>query len=179
MSEDLPTYAAFDGPRCIARGTLADAAVAVRAAMGTGAAGPLLVFDCTTGQVVDLDLRGSPEEVAGRVTPGPARGRPKLGVVPREVTLLPQHWAWLNRQPGGASAMLRRLVDAARRSPDMRRREARDAAYRFIAAMAGDLPGFEEASRALFAGDAAGFTARLAAWPADVRDLAMEIAREA
>jgi len=170
-------FAAFDGPRCIARGGLVAVALAMKAAKEAGAAGPLLVFDGQTGRVVDLDLRGSPEEVAALLSPPPPRGRPRLGVIPREVTLLPQHWDWLNRQPGGASAVLRRLVDDAQRSPEMRRREARDAAYRFISAMAGDLPGFEEASRALFAGDIAGFEARMAAWPEDIRAQAMATLR--
>jgi hypothetical protein len=161
---------AFQGQCLLAQGRLHDVAMAVHAA---GASLPILVFDDASGAVIDLDLRGSAEDVAARL-PQPAargRGRPKLGVIPREVTLLPQHWDWLARQPGGASAALRRMIDQARRADAGRTeaRAAREAAWRFLHAMAGDLPGFEEACRALFAGDRDAFRARTAAWPADVR----------
>jgi hypothetical protein len=102
-------------------------------------------------------------------------------VTAREVTLLPRHWEWLAAQPGGASVALRKLVEAARREsegPD-RRRAAREAAYRFASALAGDRPGFEAMSRALFAGDAAGFAARIADWPTDIRDHLRTLASEA
>ena len=99
------------------------------------------------------------------------RGRPKLGVVAREVTLLPRHWEWLNAQPGGASVALRKLVEAARRDTltSDQKRLAREAAYRFMSTMAGDLPRFEEASRALFADDRTRLTTLIARWPGDVR----------
>jgi len=97
-------------------------------------------------------------------------GRPRLGVVGREVSLLPRHWDWLEAQPGGASAALRRLVDEARkRDPAQQRiRQAIEAAYRFMTALAGDRPGYEEATRALYAGDRARFASLIAAWPPDV-----------
>jgi uncharacterized protein len=180
---------AFVGSRLLLAGALDDVALAVKAATRE-ARDPILVFDDATGRVVDLDLRGSKSDIIARlpkiladgaVSPArcdasaePAqeaekrgRGRPKLGVVPREVTLLPRHWDWLAAQPGGASVTLRRLVDEARRSgaPLERQRDAREAAYRFMSAMAGNLPGFEEATRALFAGDAAKFASLVAAWP--------------
>jgi hypothetical protein len=106
------------------------------------------------------------------------RGRPRLGVVAREVTLLPRHWEWLNAQPGGASVALRKLVDDARRSSGDRDRQraARDAAYHFMSAMAGNLPHFEEASRALFADDRRRFTGQIATWPADIRDHVVKLA---
>lgn len=179
MPAAQPVAVAFENGRAIARGALADVARAVHAAISDETRGPVHVFDSMTGRIIELDLRGSADEIVGRLAPSPvpARGRPKLGVVAREVTLLPQHWDWLNRQPGGASAVLRRLVDEARRSPEQQRREARDAAYRFIFAVAGDLPGFEEASRALFAGDDTSFEARMADWPADIRAQAMAMLR--
>jgi hypothetical protein len=107
------------------------------------------------------------------------RGRPKLGVVAREITLLPRHWDWLAAQPGGASATLRRLVENARRDggAEGRQRAAREAAYRFLSAVAGNLPGYEEALRALFAGDAARFETQMADWPKDVRAYALRLAR--
>ncbi len=173
MSTSL-SYTAFAGTRRIAEGPLAEVAVAVKAAMTADPAATLLVFDDATGRVVDLDLRGEADEIAARyATPEAprARGRPKLGVVAREVTLLPRHWDWLNAQPGGASQALRRLIDEARRADDGRteRRLALEVAYRFMSAMAGNLPDFEEASRALFAGDRAGFAKQAARWPADIR----------
>jgi hypothetical protein len=181
--------ALFEGDRRIAAGPLAEVARAAHAAAARVAAGPLLAFDDATGQVIDLDLRGAPEDVAARLpalteafpapvedepaAPPPAvrgRGRPRLGVVAREVTLLPRHWAWLAGQPGGASVALRKLVERARREsagPDAARAR-RDAAYRVMSALAGDRPGFEAASRALFAGDRDGLRAATAAWPGDV-----------
>lgn len=165
---------AFEGHTLLRSGPLAEVALAARAA-----AGPVLVFDDTTGRVVDLDLRGSDAEIVARLAPPETaeaaeprgRGRPKLGVVGREVTLLPRHWEWLAAQPGGASVALRRLVDEARRagSAAQRLRAARDVAYRVMSALAGDLPGFEEASRALFAGDRFRFAQQAAAWPVDLR----------
>jgi hypothetical protein len=173
-------YTAFAGPKRLTAGTLADVAIAVKAM----ADAPVLVFDDATGRVVDLDLRGSEAEIRRRYAPrsgdesrkGP--GRPRLGVIPREVTLLPRHWEWLNAQPGGASVALRRLIDEARRShaaPD-RIRNAKEAAYRFMSAMAGDERGFEEAARALFAGDRPRFETETAAWPVDLRNHARLLA---
>ncbi|MBE9607542.1 DUF2239 family protein [Acetobacteraceae bacterium H6797] len=170
---------AFAGTRYLARGPLAEVALAVKAA---GTDETVLVFEDETGKVVDLDLRGSDAEIVARLAErdGPARGRgrPKLGVIAREVTLLPRHWDWLGAQPGGASQALRRLVEEAQRADGGRTaaRQAQEAAYRFISAMAGDLPGFEEASRALFAGDAAGFAARIQDWPTDLRLHALRLA---
>lgn len=174
MSDFLSTpCTAFDGSHRIASGPLVEVALAVKAAEGS-ATGPILIFDDHTGAQIDLDLRGSTAEIVARLTERSPRtpGRPKLGVVAREVTLLPRHWEWLAQQPGGASAALRRLVDEARRNDGGRseRRAAQEAAYRFLSAIAGNLPGFEEASRALFADDRDRFRAHGADWPADVRD---------
>ena len=154
---------AFDGHRLLAAGARLDVALALKRALEAGAAGPLLAFDDATGAVIDFDLSVSDADIATRLAePEPAprgRGRPKLGVVAREVTLLPRHWEWLAAQSGGASVALRRLVDEARRTDGgaTQARQAVGAAYRFLHAIAGDFPGFEEASRALFAGDREGF----------------------
>jgi hypothetical protein len=171
MDDSSGRYTAFVGERLLARGTAAQVAVALKAAFER-AETKVVVFDDASGRPVDFDLRGSEAEIAARHAPAeaPRRGRPKLGVVAREVTLLPRHWDWLAGQPGGASAALRRLVQAAMREaegPDAVRRR-REAAYRVMSALAGDLPGFEEASRALFAGDDARLRGLTAAWPADV-----------
>ena len=76
---------------------------------------------------------------------------------------------------------MRRLVEEARRAGEGRDRlrQAQEAAYRFMAAMAGDRPGFEEAARALFAPDRDRFAALTEAWPADIRDHARRLAAAA
>lgn len=180
--EAAATFVAFAGATRIASGSLAEAAVAAKRALDREAPGAVLVFNGETGAVVDLDLRGSEQDVAARLAPPaaetPRRGRPKLGVTPREVTLLPRHWEWLARQPGGASVALRKLVEAARKLEGEadRARTRREAAYRFMSAIGGDLPGFEEAARALFAGDLDQLGERTAAWPADIRDQTLRLA---
>jgi hypothetical protein len=184
------TFTAFEGQRRLATGPLADVALAVKRAGNTPA--PIAIFDDRTGRAVDLDLRGSDAEILARLPSDPSasspalsisseprgRGRPKLGVVAREVTLLPRHWEWLSAQTGGASVALRKLVDEARRnSGDKdRTREARDAAYHFMSAAAGNLPHFEEASRALFADDRRRFIAEVTDWPEDIRDHVLALA---
>src|SRR5436305_5101050 len=183
MSQHRPaTFTAFEGQRRLASGPLDQVALVVRRAEQR-AAERVAIFSDATGRAIDLDLRGSDDEIVARLPPDPAgpeaspserrgRGRPKLGVVAREVTLLPRHWEWLQSQPGGASVALRKLVEAARRAnaDKDRGRAARDAAYHFMSAMAGDLPRFEDASRALFANDREEFTRLIAAWPGDIRD---------
>src|SRR3954470_10703776 len=153
------TFTAFEGPRRLQSGVLAEVALAVKRVEGRSAQ-PIAIFSDTTGRAIDLDLRGSDAEIVARLPheqaiPPRGRGRPKLGVVAREATLLPRHWEWLNAQPGGASVSLRRLVDAARRTHGETDGvgAARDAACHYMAAKAGDRPHFEEPSRALFAGD--------------------------
>ena len=173
MTDALPTWTLFAGEQRLAVGAPAEVALAARSAAESDHEGPILAFDDLSGRVVDLDLRGSPAEVAARyapVIPPRPRGRPKLGVVAREVTLLPRHWEWLSAQPGGASVALRKLVDQARRSDAgaAERKARQEAAYRFMSSMAGDLPGYEEAIRALFADDRAAFDAQVKRWPADV-----------
>ena len=178
---------AFVDARLLAAGSLAEVATAVKAALDAAPAASILTFDDATGKVVDLDLRGTAAEIAARLAEPAAeesprgRGRPRLGVVAREVTLLPRHWDWLATQSGGASQALRRLIDEARRAGDgqARTRLARERAYRFMAAMAGDLPGFEEATRALFAGDGERFEAQMVSWPQDLRDYTLRLSAEA
>jgi hypothetical protein len=141
--------------------------------------GEVLVFDDTTGAQIDLDIRGKAHgQAAGQTAEPRGRGRPRLGVIAKEVTLLPQHWDWLNLQPGGASVALRKLVNEARRTSGDRDRvrASQEAAYRFLSARAGNLPGFEEATRALFAYDRRKFSELIAAWPEDVRDYVVKLA---
>ncbi|BDI05704.1 DUF2239 family protein [Sphaerotilus microaerophilus] len=191
---------AFTPARSLWRsGPLAEVALALHA---LGEAHPdLLVLDDGSGRVIDLDLRGSADDVLARLAPSAVaeaaptesagdadtagsnaargRGRPRLGVVPREVTLLPRHWDWLGSQPGGASVVLRRLVEDARRASAEadRARQAVEAAYQAMSTLASHLAGFEEASRALFAHDLAQFTACIAAWPEDLRSHLVRMAQ--
>lgn len=172
---------AFAGIERVAHGPREAVLAQLRSADPSAA---LLLFDDASGALIDLDLRAPPPEgvdqPAQRAQSEAPRsvGRPKLGVVAREVTLLPRHWDWLGRQPGGASVALRRLVEEARRVHQGRdaARESREAAYRFMTAIAGSFEGFEEASRALFAGDEQRFAALAAAWPADVSDYLQRLA---
>lgn len=171
---DTPLYSVFAGTRRLTVGPLAHATLAARRAQDRDPQTPVLVFARSDGRVIDLDLRGTEADMLSRLGPSAEqtrRGRPKLGVVAREVTLLPRHWDWLAAQPGGASITLRRLVEAARKA-DAGPGHARlrtEAAYRFMSAMAGDMPGFEEASRALFAGDLQGLQTRISDWPPDLQ----------
>lgn len=184
--ENTPSHvAAFAGSKLIAAGPLAQVALHVHAQAATDC--PVLVFSDDTGRVVDLDLRGTREDVAQRyaeATPPQeapkGRGRPKLGVVPREITLLPRHWEWLASQQGGASQTLRRLVDEARKADGGRTqaKTAQERTYRFVTALAGDLPDYEEAVRALFASDRAALDRHMQAWPADVRQYALRLLGE-
>lgn len=192
----LPTSCtAFLGTRMIASGDPGHVALRVKAAEAIGDGEPVLIFDDETGRQLDFDLRGTEEEVLARLraregegaappeleAPRRGPGRPRLGVVAREVTLLPRHWAWLDRQSGGASAALRRLVEAASRGeiPSERRRQGKEALYRFMAAMAGNYPGFEEATRALYADRRERFEELIAGWPPDVRRYIHRLAERA
>jgi uncharacterized protein len=179
------TYIAFEGDQRVASGSVRDVISAAKAALDRRKDASVLVFDGLTGCPIEVDFRGSIDELLARLpetadrpataeqgaVPAPrGPGRPKLGVVAREVTLLPRHWEWLAQQSGGASVALRRLVDEARRSGEDkdRVRQAQEAAYRFMSAMAGNKQHYEDAIRALFAGDAARFEKLIAEWPADI-----------
>jgi hypothetical protein len=184
-SPSFPACTAFLGARRVAFGAYDEVARAL-AALDLSAGG-LLVFDDATGAQVDhpwpAGYPSTPAEAATRAAPAaaPQVGRPRMGVVAREVTLLPRHWEWLAQQPGGASAALRRLVEEARRSHAGRDgwRQAKERAYRFMSAIAGGFPGFEEASRALFAQDADAFARCIAGWPPDVQAHLAWLARDA
>jgi hypothetical protein len=188
---------AFSGTTRIASGPVAEVALKAKAIIDADETAPILIFDDATSELVEVDFRGLPEDVLRRLGPAPSRqgyaggpaagdarrgpGRPKLGVVAREVTLLPRHWDWLSRQPGGASVALRKLVEEARRGNDGkdRVRQSQEAAYRFMSAIAGNEAGFEEAARALFASNAKRFHQMVEAWPPDIGDHAKFLAAPA
>ncbi len=182
--EDEKTFAAFAGVTLIGSGPLDEMLPQVKRWVDQSENLMVLIFEDETGRQVDFDLQGTLDEVLARALPvrqptGP--GRPKLGVVSREVTLLPRHWAWLEQQPNGASAALRRLIDQARANDpaQQRARLAKDATYRFMSAIAGDLPGYEEASRALYAGQREPFEGLIQGWPSDIRAHLQKTAQDA
>jgi hypothetical protein len=173
MDPERP-YTAFNGDRMVASGLLSAVLRASKQLLEREPDAQLLIFDDVTGQQVEFDFRGTLDEVLAREAPaavpaGP--GRPKLGVISREVSLLPRHWEWLEQQPNGISAGLRRVIEeASKRDPDAQRaRKARDAASRVMTALAGNRPGYEEAARALFAGDHGRLQTLTRRWPIDLR----------
>lgn len=180
---------AFDGHSGLIHGDMLSVARCVKQHHEDGHTAPILIFDADTGRQMDIDVSGSdkdlvarftedqPQESSNETTPG-KRGRPKLGVVGREVTLLPRHWEWLDTQRGGASGTLRRLIDQARKQNSQADgvRAAQDSTNRFISAIAGDLPGFEDATRALYSGNEAAFKQEIQHWPKDVRTQALKFA---
>ncbi len=193
-------YIAFIGHDLIASGAASTVAARVKEVIDAAPAGAILIFNSVTSEQVEWDLRGSGEDVLSRLTrdtsvasevPGGSLdsggddaddgsasagarkgpGRRKLGVVSREVTLLPRHWEWLSKQSGGASVTLRKLVEAARAAggDEELRRLSRESTYRFMSAMGGNFPGYEEAIRALFAGNQQRFFSETSNWPEHVR----------
>ena len=175
---------AFIGNRCIASGDLLHVARQTKEAAERGESGPITIFEDETSKVIEIDFHGTMQQVMQQLTQadqpvgtvdgqekrGP--GRPKLGVVGREVTLLPWHWNWLDGQPGGASVALRKLVEEARRTnqgKDQARR-SQDAVYWFMSVMAGTLPNYEEALRAFYRKNQERFAELIEPWPSDIRD---------
>lgn len=196
MSTTPESVIAFAGTDLVAEGSLAEVAAAAKQLVDSRDPRSLLIYDAVTSAPVEIDFRGSVDDVLARLPKSPAEateaevpeeaprrgpGRPKLGVVAREVTLLPRHWEWLAAQPGGASVTLRKLVETARRenAEADRSRQAKDAVYRFASALAGNAPGYEEAMRALYADDRSGFVQRTQQWPPAVRDHARALAETA
>jgi len=176
---------AFEGQCCLASGQLPEVAIKIMEVMHNPQHGPTLIFDAVTSQPIEIDFRGNAQQVLDRLAPTPPAempsapsqerrgpGRPKLGVVGREVTLLPRHWEWLDGQPGGASVASRKLVEEARGSNQAKdlARQSQDSVYRFMSVMAGNLPGFEEALRGFYRGNHQRVEELICSWPADIRD---------
>lgn len=180
-------WIAFAGFNCLAKGAPETVIEAVYQFNQQDSAA-VLILDAHTSRVIDIDWRGSLAEVLERLTTTAPKletrpvGRPKLGVVAKEVTLLPRHWDWLSQQAGGASVALRKLVEQASRTEDEKqaaKRQAQEACYRFMQALAGDLPAYEEALRALYANDLVKFQEQIAAWPEAIQTHALTLATQA
>jgi hypothetical protein len=181
---------AFEGNRRIATGELSEVAEKTKRVVDRGERGPVVILDAVTSRTIEVDFRGTVDAVLERLRAKPAeiesaeprgKGRPKLGVVGREVTLLPRHWEWLSSQPGGASVALRWLVEEARKisAPQDRKRETQESAYRFMTIMAGNRAGYEEGLRAMYAGKQKDFERSIKDWPEDVRKHALVLGRRA
>ncbi len=172
-----PSHVVFAGSRRLALGGLDDVMPVLKRRFDSDAGDPALTFELESGRQVDFDLRAPLTEILERESPSAPRGpgRPRLGVASREISLLPRHWDWLEQQPSGASAALRRLVDhAIKTEPGRERaRRLRAALSNILSAVAGNRPHFEEACRALFAGDLKLFAANIERWPRDLRDFAL------
>jgi uncharacterized protein len=194
----LAPFSLFVGHTRVASGRLDQLALSAKRAIEAPSGDPVLIFDNQSGRNIDIDIRGSDKQVLARLqaaSPTPiskaentddtetgneqrGRGRPKLGVVPREVTLLPRHWEWLATQTGGASVALRKLVEQAKKagSESSMIKQAQERAYYFLQAIAGDMPGFEEATRALFKNERGQFENLISTWPIDIKDHAIQLA---
>jgi hypothetical protein len=181
MKSDLATICiAFDGSKKITSGTLLEVAGKVKQYLQKESEASVLIFDSQSSAPIEINFRGSMENVLKRLKEetgaessskpaGP--GRPKLGVVSREVSLLPRHWDWLALQPGGASNALRRLVEEAKKQnvEKDRVRQSQEATYKFMHSMAGNLKHYEEAMRALYVKNKSLFETLIHDWPKDIR----------
>jgi hypothetical protein len=182
-------YSAFEGDRLLHQGPLEEVILKVKRRADKAHQASFLIFSDETGKTMDFNFRGSETEVLKRLEPfqsssevsitNPGPGRPKLGVVSREVSLLPRHWEWLATQEGGASSTLRRLVEEAKKksASGSEIKKAQERTYKFISVMAGDREGYEEALRALYRRDKKTFTALISDWPADIRKHAVSLSK--
>lgn len=194
MHNEQKIYVGFAGTSVIARGAIAEVALICKDRIDSGEEHRIAVFDDETGRPIDVDFSGTKAKVLARLSGNPVAaqhtqtagkqagpGRPKLGVVSREVSLLPRHWEWLSEQRGGASAILRRMVDMEKKSTGGQEQGQRaiEAAHRFMWDIAGDQRGFENASRALFAKDFDAFDKQTAIWPAGIQEQLQRFIRRA
>lgn len=185
--EKSSTYTAFDAGKLVTKGPLPEVILKIKRRIGKAENSAVLIFSDATGNPMDFNFQGTEKDVLKRLevfvredpeeTNGP--GRPRLGVVSREVSLLPRQWEWLASQSGGASAVLRRLVDEAKKKTSEvgSIKQAQEKTYKFMSVMAGDLEGFEEAIRALYKKDRKTFALRMEGWPEDVKAYALDLAR--
>lgn len=182
------SYTAFVDTKMVASGNVMDVALKVKKYLKDDNKASVLIFDDLTSAQIDLDLRGTTDATIRRLEKllepeekksGP--GRPKLGVISKEVTLLPQHWEWLALQPGGASVTLRKLIEEAKKKNASKDqiRQAQEATYKFMNVMAGDLPQYEEALRALYANETKKFEKMISGWPKDIQEHALKLSQDA
>ncbi|WP_444930084.1 DUF2239 family protein [Microbulbifer sp. SSSA002] len=174
MSAD---YIAINQQQIIARGTLE---TVIRQVKEMNTDPEPIVFEAESCKRIELDWHSDTQVLLAELAANTAarkskRGRPKLGVTSGEVTLLPRHWEWLRQQPGGASVTLRKLVEQAQKqlSPEERISGKQQALDKFMLLVAGDTPGFEEASRALYRNSLISFEKAIHSWPDDLKKLVL------
>lgn len=185
--ETQGTYTAFEGPDRLFKGNLQDVVLKTKRRLGRAENSSILIFSDATGRTIDFNFHGSEKDVSRRLEmyvdqagnkPSFGPGRPRLGVISREISLLPRHWEWLATQPGGASAAIRRLIEEAKKKSAARGsiKQLQERAYQFMTVIAGDLAGYEEALRALYRADRKHFLLKIQDWPCDIKNYLMELA---
>ncbi len=186
--DEQNTYTAFEGHKLLFRGKLHDVVLKIKKKLGKSDNSSVWIFNDLTGKIMDFNFQGSEKDVlkrleifssedAKKASTGP--GRPKLGVISREISLLPRHWEWLAGQPSGASATLRRLIeDAKKKSQGSHNiKQLQERSYKVMSVLAGDLGGYEEALRALYKRDEKKFYQQMKDWPQDVKDHLNELSK--
>lgn len=163
-------YTAFRGDTRIITDSLFNVALALQKQSEMN----VLVFNDQTGQQIDLDLSGSEDDLKQRYTEVEyvkKVGRPKLGVISREITLQQKHWNWLDQQSSSASAVIRKLIDKELNDPSSESNImlAKQAIDHFMLAMLGNMPNYEEATRALYQGNKSHFLALIHNYPKDLK----------
>ena len=186
--DEQETYTAFDGTTRLFRGTFQEVVLKVKERLGRAENSSVLIFSNNTGKTMDFNFQGNVKDTLKRLEkfvstqePGPISGpgRPKLGVISREVSLLPRHWEWLASQPSGASATIRKLIEEAKKRSSTRNsvKQVQERVYRFMSVIVGDMKGYEEALRALYKADRKNFLLHIQDWPTDVRTHVIEMAK--
>ncbi len=184
--ESSDTYTAFEGNSQLVHGSLSDVVIKIKKRLGKEGNSSILIFSDSTGKTIDFNFQGNERDIQKRLeifvseevpidNSGP--GRPKLGVISREVSLLPRHWEWLATQTGGASSILRNLVEEAKKKSanGNHSKQAQERTYKFMSAIAGDFEGYEEALRALYKKDKKNFLVQIQTWPRDIIKYLIEI----
>lgn len=184
------SYTVFDKFQILSQGSLNEVAIAVKKRLRIQSDARILIFSDSTGRQVDLDFSGTEKDTLERLkiyipktaSPHTGAGRPKLGVIPREISLLPHHWEWLLNQEGGASSAIRRLIDEKNKPALLAKdkiKQAQEVTYKFLSAIAGDLPHFEDVIRFLYRKDKKKFENLMSDWPKDIVKYSTALANQA
>lgn len=179
--DKIETYTAFDNTSIIAHGSLRDVILKTKKILGKSENSSFLIFSDSTGKTIDFNFQGTEKEILKRLEIFVSNsdekielarpGRPKLGVISREISLLPRHWEWLATQSSGASSSIRNLIeDAIKKSTSkVSLKQQQEKVYRVMTTLAGDLDGYEEAIRSLYKRDRESFIKFTKGWSKDLR----------
>ena len=181
-------YTAFENKKILTEGNLNEVATIVFHRLKENKSANILIFSDQSGRIIDLGFSGTERQMLERlkiychqeIQSYPGAGRPRLGVVTREISLLPKHWEWLLGQDGGASACLRKLIDEKMSESELPKKAimfAQEKTYKFLHAIAGDLPNFENAIRYLYRKDQSSFLKQISDWPDDVQTYALKLSK--